>query len=384
MEFKLTDEQVMFRSMAREFAQRHIEPVAKDDDQSEQFRWEIVKQLGPLGLLGSLVPQEYGGLGLDYISHAIVIEEIARSSLSSAMSFFSGHSVVQEMLMTWGSEQQKQKYLPQMCSGELFGCCALTEPGAGTEVSNFSSRAELRQGQWVLNGEKTFVINGGVSSLVLAVTKAGSNGGEPGVGAFLITRDVAGFTSQDVGDKNGLRACNIADIYFQDCQLRPENLLGSIEDGGQIAESLLRGIDLCVAASCVGVAQAGIDASLQYAEERQTFGKTIGHHDMIQEAIADMIVGTEAARLLTYQAADLKNTGQPFSRQLAMARYLASDVAIRVISDAIHVFGAYGFGKDFPLERYFRDATEVTEYGGSRLLHKLAIARHSLGISPVI
>jgi alkylation response protein AidB-like acyl-CoA dehydrogenase len=380
MEFRLTDEQAMFRSMARDFAQRYIEPVAKDDDQSEHFRWETVKQMGPLGVLGLSVPQEYGGLGLDYISRAIVTEEIAQASLSLAMSVFGGHSIVQEMLVTWGSEPQKQKYLPPMCSGELLGCCAIGESGAGMDINNFSSRAELNQGQWVANGEKTFVINGGVAGLVLAVTRAGGNGGEPGVGVFLVARDVAGLSSNDMVAKNGLRACNIADVSFQDCQLPPENLLGSIEGGGQIAESLLQGIDFSIAAGCVGVAQASIDASLQYAEERQTFGKAIGQHDMIQEAIADMVIGTEAARLLTYQAAGLKDIGQPFRRQLSMARYLAADVAIKVISDAIHLFGAYGYGKDFPLERYFRDATEVTGYGGSPLLHKLAVARHSLGL----
>ncbi len=381
MEFSLTDEQVMFRNMAREFAQRYIEPVAKDDDQNEHFRWEAVKQLGPLGLLGALVPQEYGGLALDYVSYAIVTEEIARVSLPLAMSVFGSHSVVEEMLMTWGSEQQKQKYLPPMCSGELFGCCALGESDAGTDVSNFSSQAELSQERWVINGEKTFIINGGVSSLVLAVTKASKNGGEPGIGTFLITRDVAGLSSQDIVAKNGLRACNIANVSFQGCQLPQENLLGSIEDGNKIAESLLQGINLGVAAGCVGIAQASIDASVQYAEERQAFGGTIGKFDMIQEMIADMIVGTEAARLLTYQAADLKNKGQPFTRQLAMARYLASDVAIRATTDAILVHGAYGFGTDFPLERYFRDVAEVAQYAGSPLIHKLAVARHTLGIA---
>lgn len=380
MEFSLTDEQVMFRNMAREFAQRHIEPVAKEHDQEEHFPWEIVKQLVPLGLLGSLVPQEYGGLGLDYISHAIVIEEVARVSLSLAMSVFGGHSVVEEMLITWGNEEQKQKYLRPMCTGELFGGYALSESGAGIDVRNMNSKAELSQTGWVLNGEKVFVINGGVSSLVLMIAKASKGGQEQGIGAFLVGRDIAGFSSQDIQGKNGLRACNMANVYFQDCQVAQENVLGTVDNDNKIVESLLKGVHFAIAAGCVGAAQACIDASIKYAEERQAFGRTISKFDMIQETIADMIVGTEAARLLTYHVADLKSKGQPFSKQLAMARYLASDVATRTATNAIQIHGAYGFGKDFPLERYFRDVAELTEYGGSPLIHKLMVARHSFGI----
>ena len=381
MDFSLTEEQVMVRNMARRFATNSIEPTATGDDNAEHFPQEIIGEMAPLGLLGSIVPQEYGGSGLDYISHAIIIEEIARASLSIALSVFGSHSVVEEMLMTWGSDQQKQRYLPLMCNGELFSCCALNEPGVGTDVGNFDSWAELSQGWWVINGEKVFVVNGGVSTLILAVTKVSKNGGERGLGAFLITRDVAGFSSQDIVTKNGLRACNIANVYFRGCRVPQENLLGSIENGNKIVESLLHGINFSIAASCVGVAQACIDASIKYAEERQAFGRTIGKFDMIQEMIADMTIGTEAARLLTYQVADLKTRKQPFSKQLAMARYLASHVAIRAATDAILVHGAYGFGKGLPLERYFRDVAEVIEDGGSPLIHKLAVARHALGIS---
>ena len=381
MDFSLTEEQVMVRNMAWQFAAKSIEPTATGDDTAEHFPQEIIGQMAPLGLLGSIVPQEYGGSGLDYISHAIITEGIARTSLSIALSVFGGHSVVEEMLMTWGSGQQKQRYLPLMCTGELFSCCALNEPGVGTDVGNFGSRAELSQGWWVINGEKVFIINGGVANLILAVTKVIENGEERGLGAFLITRDVAGFSSQDITNKNGLRACNIANVYFRDCRVPQENLLGSIEKGNNIVESLVHGINFSIAASCVGVAQACVDASIKYAEERQAFGSTIGKFDMIQEMIADMTIGTEAARLLTYQVADLKNRKQPFSKQLAMARYLASDAAIRAATDAILIHGAYGFSKDLPLERYFRDVAEAIQDGGSPLIHKLAVARHALGIS---
>jgi butyryl-CoA dehydrogenase len=381
MDFSLTEEQVMVRNMAWQFAAKSIEPAVTDDDTAEHFPREIIGQMAPLGLLGSIVPQGYGGSGLDYISHAIITEGIARTSLSIALSIFGGHSVVEEMVMTWGSEQQRQRYLPLMCTGELFGCCALNEPGVGADVGDFGSRAELNQGWWVINGKKVFIINGGVANLILAVAEVVENGEEQGLGAFLITRDVAGFSSQDITNKNGLRACNIADVYFRDCRVPQENLLGSIEDGNKIVESLVHGINFSIAASCVGAAQACVDASIKYAEERQAFGRTIGNFDMIQEMIANMIIGTEAARLLTYQVADLKTRKQPFSKQLAMARYLASDAAIRATTDAILVHGAYGFAKDLPLERYLRDVAEVIEDGGSPLIHKLAVARHALGIS---
>ncbi len=380
MGFGLTDEQVMFRNMAREFAQRHIEPAAKDNDQNEHFPAEILKQMAPLGLLGSTVPQEYGGLGLDHIAYAVIIEEIACASLSIAMSTLGTHSVVEEMVLRWGSEEQKQQYLPPMCKGEIFSCCALNEPGAGMDVGKMTSKAELSGGVWIINGEKAFVTNGGVSDLVLVLAKVGKDEGEQGIGAFLVSRDVAGFSSQDVLGKNGLRACNIANVYFNECRIPNENLLGSVDDGSKIVDSLVQGIRFGVAAGCVGAAQACIDASIKYCEERQTFGRAISQYDMIQEAIADMIVGTEAARLLTYQVGELKSKGQPFGKQLAMARYLASDVAIRTATDAIHAHGAYGFGTDFPLERYFRDISEATEYAGSPLIDKLAVARHAFGI----
>lgn len=379
MGFSLTDEQVMFRNMTREFAQRYVVPSAKEDDQKERFPSEILKEMAPLGLLGVTVPQEQGGLGLDHIAYAIVIEELARASLSISMSLAT-HSVVTEMVLRWGSEEQKQKYLPAMCRGEVFSCYALNEATAGMDASGMTSKAELGQAEWVLNAEKTFVINGGVSGLILAFAKASKSQNETGTGVFLVTPDVAGCSSQAMTNKNGLRACNIANVSFRNCRIPQGNILRGVEDGNKIADSLLQGIHFGVAASCVGVSQACIDATVKYAEERRAFGKMISNFDMIQEMIADMTMGTEAARLLTYQVGELKNNGQPFGKHLAMARYLASEVAIRSATDAIVIHGAYGFGTDFPLERYFRDITEVTEYGGPPLVHKLAVARHTFGL----
>ena len=381
MDFSLTDEQVMFRNMAREFAERYIKPTAKEDDQKGHFSWETIKQLGPLGLLGPIVPQGYGGLGLDHISYAIVTEEIARASVSVAMSVFGSHTVVEEALMMWGSEEQKQKYLPAMCKGEIFSCCALTESGSGISASNITSKAEPNDSGWDLNGEKTFVINGGVSKLALTFAKATENEEHRGFSAFLVSRDIAGFSSTDVLARSGLLATNIANLYFQNCLIPQENLVGNINDGSKIAETLLDAIHFSIAASCVGATQACIDASVKYAEERVAFGRPISNFDMVQEMIADMIIGNEAARILTYQVGDLKNRGLPYKKQLSIARYLASDVAVRATTNAIQVHGAYGYGKDFPVERYFRDVAEISLYGGPPLMHKLTVARSTFGIS---
>ncbi len=375
MDFSLTDEQVMFRNMARQFAERHIEPTAREDDQKEHFPWETIKQLGPLGLLGPVVPQEYGGLGLDYISYAIVTGEIARASVSIAMSVFGAHTVVEEVLMMWGSEEQKRKYLPLMCKGEMFACCALSESGAGINVSNITSKVEPSDSGWNLDAEKVFVINGSVSNLVLTFAKTTEDEGHQDIGAFLVSRDTAGFLSRDIAARNGLRVANIANLYFQDCRIPQGNLIGNIHDGHRIAETLLDAVHFSVAASCVGATQACIDASVKYAEERWAFGRPIGNFDMVQEMIADMIVGNEAAKLLTYQVGDLKNRGLPYKKELSIARYVASHVAVQAATNAIQVHGAYGFGKEFPVERYFRDVAEISQYGGPPLIHKLAVAR---------
>lgn len=381
MDFSLTDEQVMLRNMAREFAERYIEPTAREDDQKEHFPWETVKKLGPLGLLGPIVPQEYGGLGLDYISYAMVTEEIAHASVSIAMSVFGAHTVVEQLIMMWGSEEQKRKYLPAMCKGEIFGCCALSESGAGVSVASITSKAEPVDSGWNLNDEKTFVINGSVSNVALTFAKVTEDEERQGTGAFLVPRDVVGFFSSDLSARNGLRAANIANLNFKDCRIPQENLIGNIHDGSKMFKDALDAVNFTVAASCVGATQACIDASVKYAEERSAFGRPISNFDMVQEMIADMIVGNEAARLLIYQAGDLKNRGLPYNKQLSMARYLAPDVAVRGASNAIQVHGAYGFGKEFPVERYLRDVAEVALYGGPPLIHKLAAARAAFTMS---
>lgn len=378
MDFSPTKEQEMLRKMAREFAKRRIEPTAKEDDRNEHLPLETIKGLASLGLLGARVPSEYGGTGMNHLAYITVVEEIARSSPSIALSVFGAHSLVEEMLMLWGNVEQKRKYLPSMCKGEALGCFGLSELGVGTEVTRVNTRAELKEGEWVLNGEKVFVINGGVARFSLIFAQANKDG-ESGVSAFLVERDMHGFLCENF-ERSGLCSANITTLCFQDCAIPQENLLAGIGDGVKIAQTLLDNLRFVVAAVCVGATQACLDASIEYAGQRQVFGRSISQFDMVQELITGMVIGNEAARLLTYQAADLKDKGLPFSKQLFIARAFASEVAIEATTKAIQVHGAYGYGREYPVERYFRDIAETILYGGTPSEEKLSAVRYVLGI----
>ncbi len=376
----LSEEQVMLRNMARQFATQTIEPVTMDDDRNEHFPREILTEMAGLGFLGAMTPQEYGGSGLDHISYAVIIEEIAHASLAIAMSVFCGHSPVAEALATWGSEHQKREYLPLMAKGEILGCHTLGEPRR--ETTNINSRASSGDRQWLVDGDSTFVINGGVSHLALVLARTGGNHEPFSTGAFLVRCNAAGFSRRDILGKSGLRAANIANLHLQNCPVPGDSMLGKINDGPRIAQHLLEGIHFSVAASCIGASQACIDAGIRYAQERHAFGKSISNFGMIQDMIADMVIGTETARLLTYQLGSLRDNHQPLRQQLSMARYLAGATALQAANHAIQIHGCYGYEKRTPVERYFRDVTMAILYGGSLSTHKLAVAQSSLGISP--
>jgi alkylation response protein AidB-like acyl-CoA dehydrogenase len=380
MNFSLSEEQVMLRSMARQFATHTIEPTAMDNDRNEYFPTEIITEMARLGFLGAVVPQEYSGSGLDHISYALIIEEIARASLAVAVSVFCSHAAVADVLVTWGNKQQRQRYLPLMSKGEILGCHTLRELQRGTDEGNINFRAQSNGKQWIIDGAAPFVINGGVSHLTLVFAKIESSQGYHGIGAFLVDSNLGGFSSEDVLGKTGLRASNIAKVRLQHCQVPRESLLGNVDDGAKVAQCLLDGINFSVAASCVGASQACIDAGIKYAEQRSAFGKLISDFGMVQEMIADMIIGTETARLLIYLVGDLKNKRQPFSQQLTMARYLASLTVLKAAKHAIQIHGCSGYEKRSPVERYFRDVSLATSFGGSLLTHKLAAAQSSLRI----
>ncbi len=381
MDFDLTEDQIMIRNLMRDFAEKEILPKARDDDRNERFPKDILDKMAPLGFLGAPLPEEYGGLGIDAIAYILMIEELGRVSFA-LRSIVSVHvSLFQQTLNRWGTEEQKRRYLPRTTKGELLGCFATTEPNVGSDLSSMETTAVLEGGKWRLNGNKMWISNGGVADLALIFAQTDKAKKHRGIAAFLVEKGTPGFSSEDIHGKLGLRAANTAELILQDCLVPEENLLGQVGEGFKIAMTAFDNARLCVAGGCVGLAQACIDASVQYAQNRQQFGKPIGSYQLVQEIIANMVVETEAARFLTYRAAYLKNKGIPNTIETSMAKYYASEVALRAANNAIQVHGGYGFSDEYPVERYYRDVKVATLLEGTSEMHKLIIGRNATGLS---
>ena len=384
MDFDLTEEQTMFRNMAREFGERYIIPVASDDDRNGRFPIDIIKGMAPLGLLGGPVPQEYGGLGIDNVCYGIICEEIARASAAVFTSALTVQvSLVQLPILQYGSEEQKQKWLTRTTKGELLGCFALTEPNVGSDPASIETSAVLDGDHWVLNGSKMWISNGGVADLALVFAQTDKAKRHRGIAAFIVERGTPGFSSRDF-DKMGLHSSNTAELSFQDCRVPAANVLGNVGEGFRIAMYALDSGRFSTAAACVGVAQACIDASIKFAQERQQFGKPIASFQLVQEMIADMTVETEAARLLVYRVGHLKDKGRPIVREASIAKYYAAEVAIRAAQNAIKVHGGYGYSDDYPVGRYLRDAVGMNLYEGTSQIQKLIVGREALGVAAFV
>ena len=380
MYLDLTDEQRAVREMARKFADEYIIPVARDNDINERFPGDIIERMGDLGLLGGPIPVEYGGAGLDYISHALVTEEIGKACSSVRTTISVQISLVELSLASWGTEEQKRRYLPAMCSGKLIGCFGLTEPNAGSDPSGMETSAVADGDHWVLNGHKIWISNGGVADLAIVFAQTNKSKGNRGIGAFLVDRGTPGFSTRDMHGKLGLRASNTSELILEDCRILKGQLLGEVAEGFKVAMSALDNGRYSVAAGCVGICQGCTDASVRYAKERKQFGRAIGSFQLVQDLIARMIVDTEAARLLVFRAGHLKNQGRRCTREISMAKYFASEAAVRCALDAIQVHGSYGYSNEYPVERYLRDAKVATIYEGTSQIQKLLIASHDLGI----
>lgn len=380
MYLDLTDEQRAVREMARKFADEYIIPVARDNDINERFPGDIIERMGDLGLLGGPIPVEYGGAGLDYISHALVTEEIGKACSSVRTTISVQISLVELSLASWGTEEQKRRYLPAMCSGKLIGCFGLTEPNAGSDPSGMETSAVADGDHWVLNGHKIWISNGGVAGLAIVFAQTDKSKGNRGIGAFLVDRGTPGFSTRDMHGKLGLRASNTGELILEDCRIPKDQLLGKVGEGFKVAMSALDNGRYSVAAGCVGICQGCVDASVRYAKERKQFGRAIGSFQLVQDLIARMIVDTEAARLLVFRAGHLKNQGRRCTREISMAKYFASEAAVRCALDAIQVHGSYGYSNEYPVERYLRDAKVATIYEGTSQIQKLLIASHDLGI----
>jgi len=383
MDYDLSPEQEAIRTLARDFADREIVPGARERDRTETFPAEVLKKMAPLGLLGGPVPEEYGGHGLDYISHAIVTEEMGRADSSVRTTLSVQISLVELTILKWGTEAQKKEYLPRLCSGAIIGCFGLTEPEVGSDATKLRTSATRDRNDWLIRGRKMWISNGSVSKLALVFAQTDATKGHKGIAAFLLDRDKQPYGSQGLHGKLGLRSSDSSELILDDVRVPDANRLGEVGEGFKIAMSALDSGRYSVAAGAVGVAQACIDASVAYATQRQTFGKPIAGHQLVAEMIADMVVETEAARLLVWRAGDLKNKGRPNTRETSIAKLFATEAAQRAADNAIQIHGGYGFSDEFPVERYWRDARVNRLYEGTTQIQKLIISRFATGIDAI-
>ena len=383
MDFDLTSEQQQIRKLAKDFADREIAPGARERDRAEKFPAEVLKKMAPLGLLGGPVPEQYGGMGVDYVSHALITEEIGRVDSSVRTTLSVQISLVELTLLKFGTEEQKRRYLPRLCKGDLIGCFGLTEPEVGSDATKIRASARRDGDAWVLRGRKTWISNGSVSNLALVFAQTDPAKEHKGIAAFLLERDEQPYGSQPIHGKLGLRSSDSSELILDDVRVPDANRLGPVGDGFKIAMAALDSGRYSVAAGAVGVAQACIDASVTYATQRRSFGKPLAGHQLVQELIADMVVETEAARLLVWRAGDLKNKGRPNTRETSIAKLYASEIAQRAADNAIQVHGGYGFSDEFPVERYWRDARVNRLYEGTTQIQKLIIGRFATGIDAI-
>jgi len=385
MDFELNEQQKMVRNLTRDFLEREVVPIIKDSEREGRIPRTIIENLASLGLLGGMVNEEYGGMGLDYISHALIGEEFGRVWWSLCITVPIVQTALIELtIQNWGSEEQKRRYLPRLVNGELLGTFATVEPNAGSDAAAIEASAVLDQGQWVLNGNKIWITNGTIADIALITARTAPNEKGEGITLFLIEKDAPGFASKRITHTTGLRAASEAELSLTDCRIPENNIIGEIGQGLHIALASIDNARFTIAAACVGTAQGCIDACVQYSRERKQFGKSIASFQLVQETITNMIVETEAARYLVYRAGDLKNKGLATPRETSIAKYYASEVALRAATNAVRLHGAYGYCDDYPVERYLRDIMGPIVFGGTAEIQKLIIARDALGIGAFI
>jgi alkylation response protein AidB-like acyl-CoA dehydrogenase len=381
IDFELTDEQRLIRETARDFTDREIIPVARENDRNEHFDTELVKKLGDMGYLGPIVAEEYGGRGLDYRTYALIVEEIGRGDSSARTVVSVQTSLVCSSIQRWGSEEQKHEWLPRLCSGEILGCFGLTEPDTGSDAANLKTRAEKTGDGWKITGGKQWISMGNYAKVALVFAQTDPELKHRGLAAFLVPTDSPGFSSGSIHGKLGLRASDTAELSFDGVEVGDEALLGDIGDGFKVAMSALDSGRYSVAAGCVGICQGCVTASVAYAKERQQFGRPIAAFQLVQEMIADMTVDTEAARALVWRAGWLKDSGKPSTTETSIAKLFATEAAVRNANLAIQVHGGSGYVDDYPVERYLRDARVTTLYEGTSQIQKLIIGRAATGVN---
>jgi alkylation response protein AidB-like acyl-CoA dehydrogenase len=384
MDFELTDEQRLIRETARSFTDNEIVERARENDRNEHFDLELVEKIAGQGYLGAIVPQEYGGAGLDYLSYGLIVEEVGRGDSSMRTVISVNTSLVCSSVLRWGSEEQKHHYLPKLCSGEWLGCFALTEPDTGSDAANQKTRARKTDGGWVINGSKMFISLGNHAKVALVFAQTDPEKRHRGVACFLVDTDQPGFQPQEIHHKMGLRGSDTAAISLDDVECPDEAMLGEIGDGFKIAMTALDSGRFSVASGCVGICQGCLDASVRYSKEREQFGRPIASFQLVQEMIADIALETEAARMLTWRAGYLKDAGKPSTTETSIAKLYATEAAVRAANTAIQVHGGSGYVDDYPVERYFRDVRVTTLYEGTSQIQKLIIGRALTGINALV
>ena len=375
MDFSLSDEQKLFQKTIREFCEKEIKPIAGKIDQEEYFSEELYKKMGRMGLMGMTVPQKYGGAGIDRVSYMMALEEISRVCGSTGIIVEAHNSLGVGHIYEKGTGEQRKKYLPKLTNGEEIAAWALTEPNAGSDASSIQTTAVLDGDEWVINGTKQFITSGDIAWITTVMAKTDKDKGAKGISAFIVEKNTPGFKIGQLEDKLGLRGSHTAELIFEDCRIPRKNLLGEKDLGFIGAMNILDRGRTAIGAMSVGIARGALEDSIEYAKQREQFGRPISKFQAIQWKITDMATDIDAARLLVYRAAYLEDQNVRFTKEAAMAKLFASEMAMRAAREAIQIFGGYGYTKDYPLERYFRDI-KLCEIGeGTSEVQHMVIAR---------
>jgi alkylation response protein AidB-like acyl-CoA dehydrogenase len=378
MNFEQTENQQLISRTVRDFAERHIRPYLMEWDESQFFPADVFKKLGELGLMGVFVPEVYGGAGLGYYEYMTAIIELSKVCGSVGLSMAAHNSLCTGHILAFGNEEQKMKYLPKLASGQHLGAWGLTEANTGSDAMRMRCVAKQDGDHWVINGAKNWITHGISGDIAVVLARTGELLDSNGITAFVVERGTPGFKAGKKENKLGMRASETAEMIFEDCRVHKSQILGNPGEGFRQAMKVLDGGRISIASLSIGIAKGAYEASVKYAGERQQFGQPIGNFQAISFKLADMATQIEAAELLTLQAADLKNRGEKMTKQSAFAKYYASEVAVRVSTDAVQIFGGYGYTKDFPVEKFYRDSKLCTIGEGTSEIQKLVIARNIL------
>lgn len=375
MNFLLSEEHEMIRKMVRDFAKNEVEPTAAERDEEERFDMEIFRKMADLGLTGIPFPEEYGGIGSDYLAYCVAVEELSRVCASTGVTLSAHTSLASWPIYKYGTEEQKQKYLVPLAQGTSIGGYGLTEPGSGSDAGGMRTTAKLDGDHYVLNGSKIFITNGGIADIYVVFAVTDPTNKHKGTSAFIIESSFPGFSVGKKEQKLGIRSSPTTEIMFEDCRVPVENMLGEVGEGFKVAMTTLDGGRNGIAAQAVGIAQGALDAAVAYAKERVQFGKPIAAQQGVSFKLADMATAVEASRLLTYQAAWRESENLSYGKESAMSKLFAGDTAMKVTTEAVQVFGGYGYTKDYPVERYMRDAKITQIYEGTQEIQRLVISR---------